>query len=114
MTSEPTASSVANEAALGSVTVEAVSWVTRFTGGDGTGRLLFPEPLRPGDTPLTVLRRVGDRLPELAAVLWGEGGALTEHVQLMLNDALIGPDEAAATVLEPGDVVSLLGQYMGG
>lgn len=114
--SEPGGASTAGGPATGAavVTVEAVSWVTRFVGGDGTSRILLTETLRPGDTPLTVLRRVSNRFPQLDQLLWDAGGAMAEHVQVMLNNILVGPDEIAQHALAPGDTVTLLGQYMGG
>src|SRR5262245_52993180 len=97
------------------VTDEAVSWVTRFIGGDGTSRIMLREPFSPGDTPASVLRRVSARHPQLDEMLWdAASGGISEHVQVMVNEALIGPDEVAGQPLQPGDTVTLLGQYMGG
>ncbi|MFN8559871.1 MAG: MoaD/ThiS family protein [Dehalococcoidia bacterium] len=96
------------------VTVEAVSWVTRFVGGDGSSRVNIPEPLAADDTALSVLRRISRRYPDLARMLWTPAGDLAEHVQVMINNAIAGPEEVVAHRLRPGDTVSLLGQYMGG
>jgi hypothetical protein len=97
------------------VTVEAVSWVTRFVGGDGTSRILMRESLQPGDTPRTVLRRVSSRHPKLDEILWdAASGSVSEHVQVMVNNVLIGPEEVAQQLLAAGDTITLIGQYMGG
>ena len=45
------------EAATATVTVEVTTWVTKLVGGDGSGRRLLEEPVRPGDTVGDVLRR---------------------------------------------------------
>jgi molybdopterin converting factor small subunit len=97
------------------VTVEAVAWVTRFVGGDGTSRRLFREPLRADDTARTVLRRLSARFPALAEALWNPStGEMAEHVQVMVNDTVLGGDITLDTRLSPGDTVTLLGQFMGG
>lgn len=97
------------------VTVEAVSWVTRFVGGDGTSRILMRESFQPGDTPETVLRRVSRHHPQLDEMLWdAASGSISEHVQVMVNNVLIGPEEVSRQALAAGDTVTLLGQYMGG
>jgi molybdopterin converting factor small subunit len=97
------------------VTVEAVAWVTRFVGGDGTSRRVFREPLLPDDTVRTVLRRVSARFPALAEALWHPStGELAEHVQVTVNDTILGAAVTLDTPLSPGDTVSLLGQFMGG
>ena len=57
----------------GTVTVEIISWVTKFVGGDGSGRRLFEEPVPPGATVRSVLRGLTDRYPEIAATLWPGG-----------------------------------------
>lgn len=95
------------------VTVEVVSWVTRFTGGDGTGRQVFSEPLRPGTTVRQVLQAVSARFPELRAALWHHG-ELGEHIEVLVNDAVLGVTHTLDSPLGPGDRVTLLGQYMGG
>jgi hypothetical protein len=114
--SEPGRASTAGAAANAAVvTVEAVSWMTRFVGGDGTSRILLTETMQPGDTPLTVLRRISRRFPELDQMLWDSSSrAMAEHVQVMLNNVLVGPNEVSQHVLAPGDTITLLGQYMGG
>lgn len=97
------------------VTVEAVSWMTRFVGGSGTGRVLLPESLHPGDTPCAVLHRTCHRYPQLDDVLWDRStGEPGEHVQIMINNVLIGPAEVANQPLQPGDTITLLSPYMGG
>jgi molybdopterin converting factor small subunit len=95
------------------VDVEVVSWVTRFTGGDGTGRQLFPEPLTAGATVRSVLTGLSSRFPELQRALWHDN-ALGEHIEVLVNDAVLGINHELDSPLGPRDRVTLLGQYMGG
>jgi molybdopterin converting factor small subunit len=97
----------------GTVTVEVLSWITRFVGGDGTGRRLFHEPLADGATVRSVLRGLSGRFPELQVALW-HGDALGEHVEVLVNDAVLGLTHDLDSRLRPGDRIALLGQYMGG
>jgi hypothetical protein len=93
--------------------VEAVSWVTKFTGGDGTGRRVFEEPLAPDATVRSVLRGVSRRFPELQAALW-HGEEIGEHIEVLVNDAVLGINHTLDSRLWAGDRITLLGQYMGG
>jgi molybdopterin converting factor small subunit len=95
------------------VTVEVVSWITKFTGGDGTGRQEFREPLPAGATVRSVLRALSDRFPELEAALW-HGAEIGEHIEVLVNDAVLGISHSLDSPLRPGDQITLLGQYMGG
>jgi molybdopterin converting factor small subunit len=97
------------------VKIEAFSWVNRFVGGDGTGCVAVLEPARSGDTVLSVLRRVGERYPELREALWARGtGELAEYLVVMVNHRAAGAHGALDAELGPGDTLSLLGQYSGG
>ncbi len=95
------------------VPIEVVSWVTKFTGGDGTGRQIFPEPLAPGATVRSVLSALSGRFPELHAALW-HGADIGEHIEVLVNDAVLGIRHRLDSPLRPGDRITLLGQYMGG
>src|SRR2546427_3343489 len=53
--------------ATATIPVEVASWVTKFVGGDGTGRRVLEEPLTPGATVRSVLAGLSSRYPELAA-----------------------------------------------
>ncbi len=98
---------------MGTVRVEAVSWTTKFVGGDGTGRKEFEEPLRPGATVRSVLHDLSSRYPDLRAALW-EDGELGEHIEVVVNDAMLGISHSLDSPLASGDRVTLLGQFMGG
>jgi molybdopterin converting factor small subunit len=100
---------------IGTVAVEAVAWVTQFVGGDGTRRKLFEEAVAPGATVRSVLHRVSERFPKLDEVLWQRpGGALAEHIEVLVNDAVLGIRHDLDSPVQPGDRITLLGQYTGG
>jgi molybdopterin converting factor small subunit len=95
------------------VPVEVMSWVTKFVGGDGTGRRVFEEPLAPGATVRSVLRGLSDRFPELDRALWS-GRDLGEHIEVLVNDAVLDVAHTIDSPLRAGDRIALLGQFMGG
>jgi molybdopterin converting factor small subunit len=87
--------------------------VTKFVGGDGSGRRLFVERLPSGATVRSVLRDLSARFPELERALWN-GDQLGEHVEVLVNDAVLDVHHTLDSLLSPGDRITLLGQYMGG
>lgn len=95
------------------VPVEIVGWPTKFVGGDGGTRRLFEEPLVDGATLRSILRGLSARFPELEAALW-HGQELGEHIEILVNDAVLGIDHDLDSRLAPGDRVALLAQFMGG
>ncbi len=96
-------------------TVEVVSWVTKFIGGPGAGRKEFEEPFVRGETVRDVLGRFSGRSPELDAALWDASKkTLGEHIEVMVNDAVLGVTHTLDTPLNTNDRITLLGQYMGG
>ncbi|MEK6716286.1 MAG: MoaD/ThiS family protein [candidate division NC10 bacterium] len=97
------------------VTVEAVAWVTQFVGGDGTRRKIFDEAVPRGATVRSVLTGLSDRLPRLQDVLWQRpGGDLAEHIEVLVNDAVLGLSHTLDSEVREGDRITLLGQYTGG
>jgi len=95
------------------VPVEIVGWPTRFVGGDGATRKLFEEPLTDGATVRSVLRGLSGRFPELEGALW-HGPNQGEHIEILVNDAVLGIQHELDSRLAPGDRVALLAQFMGG
>ncbi len=95
------------------VPVEILSWVTKFAGGDGSGRRVLEERWTPEMTVRSALASVSARYPELSAALWS-GAELGEHIEVLVNDAVLGIDHTLDSPLRPGDRVTLVGQYMGG
>jgi molybdopterin converting factor small subunit len=97
------------------VSVEAVAWVTRFVGGDGTRRRLFREAAPPGATVRSVLGGLTDRHPALREALWGpDGRELAEHIEILVNDAVLGLTHELDSPVRDGDRITLVGQYVGG
>ena len=98
-----------------SVTVEVTTWVTKHVGGDGSGSKVFAEPFVPGETLRDVLRRCSARFPELDAALWSpDRSELGEHIEVVVNDAVLGVTHGLDSPLKNGDRITLLGQFMGG
>jgi hypothetical protein len=95
------------------VQIEASGWATRFVGGIGAGRRVFDEPLTEPGTVRSVLRGLTNRFPELAEALW-HGDELGEHIEVIVNDAVLGIDHTLDSRLRPGDRITLVGQYLGG
>src|SRR5215475_8869913 len=95
------------------INVEIISWVTKFAGGDGTGRRLFAEAATEGATVRSVLAGLSRRFPELHAALW-HGDEIGEHIEVLVNDAVLGVNHTLDSPVWPGDRIALLGQYMGG
>ena len=98
---------------LTSLQVEVIGWPTRFVGGDGAHRRVFDEPVATDATVRTVLRGLSGRFPELAAALW-HGTELGEHIEILVNDAVLGIDHTLDSPVRAGDRIALLAQFMGG
>ncbi len=96
-------------------TIEVTTWVTKYVGGDGSGTRTFDEPFAERETVRDVLRRYSARFPELDAALWNPGRtALGEHIEVLVNDAVLGVTYDLDTPLIGGERITLLGQFMGG
>jgi len=97
------------------VTVEVTTWVSKYVGGDGSGPRAFAEPITPGEKLGDLLQRYSRRFPELDAALWdATRTALAEHIEVLVNDAVLGVSHDLDTPLEGGERITLLGQFMGG
>ena len=97
------------------VTVEVTTWVSKYVGGDGSGPRAFAEPITPGEKLGDLLQRYSRRFPELDAALWdATRTALGEHIEVLVNDAVLGVSHDLDTPLEGGERITLLGQFMGG
>ena len=95
------------------IPVEIASWITKFVGGDGSGRRLLDEPLTQGATVRSVLTGLSAKFPELHKALW-HGKELGEHIEVLVNDAVLGIEHDLDSPLQRGDRITLLAQFMGG
>jgi len=76
---------------------------------------VYRETARPGDTVGAVLRRLSARFPELHEALWDRrSGDLGEHIEVLVNDAVLGVTHTLDTPVRDGDRITLIGQYVGG
>src|SRR6266536_6505771 len=92
-------------------TVEVTTWVTKYVGGDGSGTWTFDEVFAPGETIRDVLRRYSMRFPALDEALWDPTRkALGEHIEVLVNDAVLGVAHDLDTLLRGGERITLLGQ----
>ena len=112
----PTAARPAGDPGTITVTVDFISWVNQFVGGGGTGTTEFAERVRPGDTVRTVLMQLSERFPPLKAALWDENDRrqLGPHIEIIVNDAILGVEHELDSSLQDGDRITLAGQYIGG
>lgn len=88
--------SATSNASTATVAVEVVAWITKFIGGDGSGRRVLHEPYADGATVRSILQTVASRYPELEAAL-GHGQQLGEHVEVLVKSEE-GPREWARRV----------------
>ena len=95
------------------IPVEVLAWVTKFVGGNGSQRRLFDEPLPPDATVRSVLRGLSARFPELQHALWN-GKELGEHVEVLVNDAVLGVSHELDSPVKSTDRIALVGAYLGG
>ncbi len=97
------------------VVVEAVSWVNQFLGGTGSGNMELEELVQPGETVRGLLRRLSEVHPRLREALWEPSSEeLGAHIEIVVNDAILGIEHTLDSPLNPGDRVILMGQYIGG
>jgi molybdopterin converting factor small subunit len=96
-------------------TVEVTTWVSKYVGGDGGETRIFEEPILPGETVRGFLQRYSRRFPDLDAALWDRSSdALGPHIEVLVNDAVLGVTHDLETPLRDGERITLLGQFMGG
>ena len=97
------------------VQVETLSWVHSLVDGPQEGSRFFQEEARPGDRVRDVLRRLSDRYPKLAEALWDPAtGEIGSHIEIIVNDTILGVSYELDSPVNPGDTILLAGQYIGG
>lgn len=95
------------------IPVEVVAWVTKFVGGNGSQRRVFEEPLASDATVRSVLRGLSSRFPDLQQALWVDKD-LGPHVEVLVNDAVLGVSHELDSPVKTGDRIALVGAYLGG
>jgi molybdopterin converting factor small subunit len=73
-----------------------------------------PEVELPGETVREVLAELHRRHPALYICICNETGAIRRHVNLFVNDDLLGDREGLDTHLVAGDMVSVFQSVSGG
>jgi molybdopterin converting factor small subunit len=98
------------------VHVDLISWVNQFVDGSGTGTTEFHEQVRAGETVRTVLNQLSGRFPKLKAALWDENDRtqIGPHIEIIVNDAILGVAHELDSTVQDGDRIILAGQYIGG
>ena len=97
------------------VKVEFVAWANTFVGGDGSSRKVFDECIEEDATVLSVLKGLSTRYKALDDALWDRGSnELGEHIEIVVNDALLGIEHNLNSKVKNGDLIMLMGQYLGG
>ncbi len=98
------------------VEVEAIAWVRTFLGGPADGAQIFEERARPSDTVRDVLRGLSERYPKLHEALWDTESPqeIGTHIEVIVNNTILGNEYSLASPVEPGFQIVLAGQYVGG
>jgi molybdopterin converting factor small subunit len=105
----------AEESLPSGVTIEVLGWVTQFVGGSGSGRSLIRRPVSAASTVRSVLLQLTEIYPELGPVLWDSRAEnLAGHVQILVNDRVLGITHGLDTLIGGGDRMTFLAQYSGG
>ena len=112
---QPSKNSGTKEAAF-TVSVEAIAWVRTFLDGPAAGSQDFQETAREGDTVRDVLKVLSARFPKLDHALWDENARseIGPHIEIIVNDTILGVDYTLESPVSPGDEIVLTGQYIGG
>ena len=98
------------------VNVEAIAWVRTFLGGPASGTQQFEESANKGDTVRDVLKALSARFPTLDHALWDENARneIGTHIEIIVNDTIMGSEYTLESAVQPGDQIILTGQYIGG
>lgn len=98
------------------VNVEVIAWVRTFLDGPASGTHEFQENASDGDTVRDVLKALSARYPKLDHALWDEHDReeIGTHIEIIVNDTIMGNDYTLETPVESGYQIILTGQYIGG
>lgn len=112
----PASKKMSADKAAFTVQVEAIAWVRTFLGGPASGSQEFQEAASQGDTVRDVLKGISARFPQLDHALWDENdrNEIGTHIEIIVNDTILGSDYTLESPVHPGDQIILTGQYIGG
>ena len=81
-----------------------------------SGAQEFHEPAKAGDTVRDVLKGLSARFPKLDNALWDENARneIGTHIEVIVNDTIMGNDYTLESPVKPGYQIILTGQYIGG
>ena len=99
------------------LTVELTAWVTALAGGPASGTMRLKVQVPTGCTVGEALRQAAQPHPQLAEALWVPGQAgtsLNRHIEVIVNDSVLDLHHHLDSVLQPGDHITLTGQFAGG
>jgi len=98
------------------IRLEMISWVNSLAGGPGSGSMEVREEVPAGATVRDALKQYSARHPKLSASLWDEGdrNEIGPHLEVIVNDAILGVHHQLDSTLAEGDHIILAGQYIGG
>jgi len=99
------------------VPVEVNAWVHSLVDGPMGGAKEFAEPASPSDTVGDVLFRLSQRFPKLHEALWEgppEHRVLGGHLEIMVNNTILGTDYHLDSPVSPNTQIMITGQFVGG
>ncbi len=97
------------------VCIELVSWVNDLARNP-VRNAKYHVDAKSGDTLRDVLRGFSQQHPKLHQSLWAENDSMEigPHIEIIVNDAIMGLEKDLHSPMEGGDLVVLAGQYIGG
>ena len=97
------------------IRVEAVAWMARALGPQGSGRLAFERTVEPGTTLGSLLSDLAREHPDFADyALAADGSLACPHLAVTLNGEVVAVPTELGRELRDGDVVVLLPAFAGG
>jgi hypothetical protein len=80
---------VSSTATAGQVEIEAVAWVTKFVGGDGSTRRVYHESLKAGDTCVRCCAASAVASQAAQSPLGRPDRRPRRHIEVLVNDAVL-------------------------
>ena len=98
------------------VHIELISWVNGLAGGPGSGSLEVTLQVPAGTTVRQVLKQYSAPHAKLREALWDENDReeIGPHLEVIVNNAILGVHHELGSPLADDDRVLLTGQFIGG